>query len=252
MKKIKISAVSYLNTKPLVYGILHSEIYNKIDLSLDIPSVGAAKLKEGKADIGLIPVAAIPEIKEGNIITDYCISSSGKVRTVILASQVPLSDIHTIILDYQSRTSIRLVQILANLYWHITPRWENGKTDYLQKDIKDSTAAVVIGDRVFEAEKRFRYIYDLGEEWKKMTGLDFVFACWISNKFIDPEFISELNNAFHYGQLHLKEVISENKALYPGCNLEEYFRDNILFDFDSSKRKGLELFLKYNESPELK
>jgi chorismate dehydratase len=252
MKKIKISAVSYLNTKPFVYGILHSELYNKIDLSLDMPSVCAAKLKEGSVDIGLVPVAVIPEIKEANIITDYCISSSRKVRTVILASQVPLSEISSIILDYQSRTSIRLVQILANCFWRISPKWQKGEPGYLQHDIKGTTAAVVIGDRVFEAEKKFRYIYDLGEEWQKMTGLDFVFACWVANKIIDPEFISEFSNALLYGQIHLKEVIAENKSIYPDCNLEEYFRENIIFNFDHSKRKGLELFLKYNENPELK
>jgi chorismate dehydratase len=252
MRKIKISAVSYLNTKPFVYGILHSELYNKIDLLLDMPSICAAKLKEGSVDIGLVPVAVIPEISEARIITNYCISSSGRVRTVILVSQVPLSEIKKIILDYQSRTSIRLVQILANSYWQLTPQWENGEQDYMQHDIKGTTAAVVIGDRVFEAEKKFRYIYDLGEEWQKMTGLDFVFACWVANKSIDPEFIAEFNNALLYGQTHLSEVISENKSLYPGCNLKEYFRENIIFNFDHSKRKGLELFLEYNKNPELK
>lgn len=252
MNKIKISAVSYLNTKPFVYGILHSDLYNKINLSLDMPSICAAKLMEGTVDIGLIPVAVIPEIKKATIITDYCISSSGKVRTVILASQVPLHEIKKIILDYQSRTSIRLVQILAKFYWHITPRWENGKPDYLQHNINVETAVTVIGDRVFEAEKKFRYIYDLGEEWYNMTGFDFVFACWVANKIIDPEFISELNKALLYGQIHLHEVISENKPLYPDCNLEEYFRENIIYDFDHSKQQGLKSFLEYIKNPELK
>lgn len=252
MNKIKISAVSYLNTKPFVYGILHSELYNKIELSLDMPSLCASKLKEGSVDIGLIPVAVIPEIKESQIITDYCISSSGKVRTVVLASQVPLSEIRTIVLDYQSRTSVRLVQILANCYWQLSPKWKIGKPGYIQQDIMGTAAGVIIGDRVFEAESTFRYIYDLGEEWQKMTGLDFVFACWVANKTIDPEFISEFNQALRYGQSHLPVVISENQSFYPECNLDEYFRDNILFDFDNSKRKGLELFLKYNDNPGLK
>ncbi len=252
MKKIKITAVSYLNTKPFVYGILHSDIINKIEFSLDFPSICAAKLKEGSVDIGLVPVAVIPEINDAKIITDYCISSSGKVRTVILASNVPLSEINTIILDYQSRTSVRLVQILAKKYWQINPRWERAESDYLQRNFDGTTAAVVIGDRVFEAEKKFSYIYDLGEEWQKMTGLDFVFACWIAHKAIDPEFIAELNKALLYGQTHLAEVIAENNPLYPDCNLDEYYRENIIYDFDQSKKKGLELFLEYNKDPELK
>ena len=252
MKKIKISAVSYLNTKPFVYGLIHSDLYDKIDLSLDIPSLCASKLKEGTVDIGLIPVAVIPEIEGAQIITDYCISASGKVRTVILASHVPLPNIKTIVLDYQSRTSIQLVQILAKYFWHISPKWENAKPGYIERDIKETTAAVIIGDRVFDAEKRFEYIYDLGEEWQKMTGLDFVFACWVANKTIDPEFISEFNKALLYGELHIPEVISENESSFPVCNLGDYFRDNIIFRFDDLKRTGLELFLKYNEKSALK
>jgi chorismate dehydratase len=252
MKKIKISAVSYLNTKPFVWGILHSELFNKIELSLDMPSLCAAKLKDDTVDIGLIPAAAIPEIKDAQIITDYCISSSGKVRTVVLASQVPLSEIKAIVLDYQSRTSVRLVQILANNYWEISPQWINGKPGYIQHGLKGTTAGVIIGDRVFEAEKKFRYIYDLGEEWQKMTGLDFVFACWVANKSLEHEFILEFNQALIYGQKHLPEVISEIQSLYPDSNLDEYFHENIIFSFDDSKRKGLELFLKFNENPELK
>jgi chorismate dehydratase len=247
MKKIKISAVSYLNSKPFVYGLIHSDLYNKIDLSLDMPSLCAAKLRDGTVDIGLIPVAVIPEIKGAQIITDYCISASGKVRTVILASHVPLSEIKTIVLDYQSRTSIQLVQILAKYFWHISPQWKNGEPGYIQRDIKETTAGVIIGDRVFEAEKGFKYIYDLGEEWQKMTGLDFVFACWVANKAIDSEFISEFNSALLYGESHIPEVISENESCYPVCNLGDYFRDNIIFRFDDLKRTGLELFLKYND-----
>jgi len=245
MKKIKISAVSYLNTKPFVYGLVHSALIDKIDLSLDMPSLCASKLKEDAVDIGLVPVAVIPEIKGAEIITDYCIAASGKVRTVILASYVPLSEINTIILDYQSRTSIKLVKVLAKNHWHISPRWEKGNPGYIQKDIKDSTAGVIIGDRVFEAEKVFPFIYDLSEAWKEMTGLDFVFACWVANKTIDPEFISEFNKVLIYGILHIPEVIVENSSNYPGCDLGDYFRDNIYFPLDDSKRKGLELFLKY-------
>jgi chorismate dehydratase len=252
MKKIKISAVSYLNTKPFVYGILHSELNGKIELSLDMPSLRAAKLSEGSVDIGLVPVAVIPEIREAKIITDFCISASGKVRTVILASHVPLPEIKKIVLDYQSRTSVRLVQILNKNYWRLTPQWEKGEPGYLDRDTDVTTAAVVIGDRVFEAEKKFQYIYDLGEEWQKMTGLDFVFACWVANKFIDPEFITEFNTALLYGQTHLSEVIAENQPLYPDCNLDEYFRENILYHFVNSKKKGLELFLEYNNNPEFK
>ena len=250
MKKIKISAVSYLNTKPLVHGLLNSKIIDKIDLSLDMPSLCASKLMDGIVDIGLVPAAVIPYIKGAQIISDFCIGASGKVRSVILASQVPVHEIKKIILDYQSRTSIQLVQILAKHYWKIKPEWEKGTPGYISRDIKDATAAVIIGDRVFKAEKEFKYLYDLSEAWQKMTGLDFVFACWVANKSLDPEFIDEFNEALGEGISELPEVIAQIKSSYPECDLEEYFRENISFPLNESKRKGLELFWKYNEAVE--
>lgn len=247
MDKVKISAVSYLNSKPFVYGILNSEIINKIDLSLDMPSLCASKLKDRTVDIGLVPVAVIPEIKGARIISDYCIGASGKVRTVILASDVPVEDIKTIILDYQSRTSVRLVQVLAKHHWKISPEYEKAKTDYITTDIKGTTGGVIIGDRVFNAEKNFKYIYDLSEEWARMTGLDFVFACWVANKEIDPEFVKEFNKALEKGISSIGEVIAENIKTFPGCDLEDYYKENISYPLNEQKKKGLELFFDYNE-----
>ena len=247
MKKIKISAVSYVNTKPFVYGLQHSDLINRIDLSLDIPSVCASKLSSDLADIGLIPVAAIADVPNAQIISNYCIASSGKVRTVVLLSNVPLPEINKIVLDYQSRTSVQLVQVLAKNYWKIYPVWENGQSGYLENNNDSTTAVVVIGDRVFEAEKRFAYCYDLGEAWKNFTGYDFVFACWIANKPIDIDFISEFSEALADGLLHMEQVIEECEKTYPDYQLNEYFYRNISFAFDDSKRKGLELFLKLTD-----
>lgn len=247
MNKIRISAVSYLNTKPFVYGIQHSNLLDQIDLSLDIPSLCATKLSANLADIGLIPVAAISDVSCAQLISDYCIASSGKVRTVVLLSNTPFTEITKIILDYQSRTSVQLMRIIAKHFWKINPLWENGKPGYIENDNDAKTAIVVIGDRVFEAEKKFLYCYDLGEEWKNFTGFDFVFACWISNKPIDIEFLSDFNRALGDGLLHLDEVIVECEKIYPEYNLKEYFYENISFTFDDSKRKGLELFLKLND-----
>jgi chorismate dehydratase len=247
MDKIKISAVSYLNTKPFVYGIQHSDFIRKIDLSLDMPSVCASKLSTNLCDIGLIPVAAICDVPNAQIISNYCIASSGKVRTVVLLSNVPLKEITKIVLDYQSRTSVQLVRILAQFYWKINPVWEEGKPGYIESAIEKTTAIVVIGDRVFETEKNFTYCYDMGEIWKDFTGLDFVFACWIANKPLDIDFISDFNKALAGGILRLDEVISECEKFYPCYPLNEYFYENISFVFDDSKQKGLELFLKLKD-----
>jgi len=252
MEKIRISAVSYLNTRPFVFGLQHSELIERIDLSLDMPSLCASKLISNQADIGLIPVAAMADVPNAQIISQYGIASSGIVRTVVLLSQVPLTEIKKVVLDYQSRTSVQLVQILARHYWKIDPVWENGKPGYMEVDRDETTAIVVIGDRVFKAEREFPYCYDLGEEWKNFTNFDFVFACWIANKPIDIEFVSEFNKALAEGLLRMDEVIAECQDEYPGCDLEDYFSNNIKFVLDDSKLKGLELFSKLLKMNEVK
>ncbi len=244
MGKIKISAITYLNTKPFLYGITHSSITDNIELSLDIPSVCADKLKSGSVDIGIIPVAEMNDVEGAHILTDYCIACSGKVRTVVLVSQVPLAEVKNIVLDYQSRTSVQLVKILAKDLWQIHPEWKNGGINYIEEDIRGCTAGVIIGDRVFEAETKFPYVYDLGEGWKELTGLDFVFACWVANKPIDDVFVKQFSEALHDGIVHIPEVIAEYQLRYPDYPFEEYFRENIFYHMDDSKRKGMELFLK--------
>jgi len=125
MTKIKISAVSYTNTLPFIYGIENSKIINHIELSKDIPSVCAQKLLENKVDLGLIPVVILPKLNHYEIISDYCIGASGPVKSVILASFKPLNEIKTIFLDYHSRSSVMLTRILANKFWKINVKWTN-------------------------------------------------------------------------------------------------------------------------------
>jgi chorismate dehydratase len=244
MDKIKISAIAYLNSKPFLYGLTRSPLMDSVELSLDVPAVCADKMKAGTADIGIIPVAGIADVKGAAVITDFCISCSGKVRTVVLVSQVPIQEVRTIVLDYQSRTSVRLIRILARDYWNIQPDWKNGAENYISNDIYGTTAGVIIGDRVFEAETRFPYVYDLGEAWKNLTGLDFVFACWVANKPVGKAFVRDFSQALQDGIEHIPDVIAEYQLLYPTYPFEAYFRENIFYHLDDSKRQGMELFLK--------
>ena len=117
MQKLRISAVSYLNSLPFVYGIKNSGFLKNIELSLDVPSVCADKLISGKADIGLVPVAAIPLIKNARIVSDFCIGADGKVQSVLLISRKPLQEIQKVYLDLESRTSVGLAKVLAKEYW---------------------------------------------------------------------------------------------------------------------------------------
>ena len=129
MTRTRIVAVSYLNTIPYIYGITRAGGSLREGLLLCPPRLCAEALRTGEANVGLIPVAAIPEIPDLQIITPFCIGASGPVRTVVLASDYPVEELDTIWLDSHSRTSVRLARILAAEKWGIAPQWRP-LTDY--------------------------------------------------------------------------------------------------------------------------
>ncbi|MDB5223988.1 MAG: hypothetical protein JWN83_2655 [Chitinophagaceae bacterium] len=239
-RKIRVGAVNYLNTKPLIYGFENGEMRDEVDLVAAYPSKIAAMLKANEIDVGLVPVAIIPELKDHYIISDYCIGCDGEVGSVCLFSEVSLEKIEKILLDYQSRTSVELLKILIKQYWKIDPVLISTAEDY-RKDIKDTTAGLIIGDRALEQRKISLYKYDLGLEWKKFTGLPFVFAAWISNKKLDASFIEDFNKANLTGLQHIDKVVNENH--FELFDLKAYFTSYINYYLDEKAKKGLQLFL---------
>ncbi|MFD0941208.1 menaquinone biosynthetic enzyme MqnA/MqnD family protein [Pedobacter boryungensis] len=237
MSKIKISAVSYTNTKPFIYGIERSDVRDEIDLSLDIPSDCAAKLIDNKVDIGLIPVAAIPYVPNANIIGSYCIGSVGAVNSVFIFSNVPAAEIKTVKLDLQSRTSNNLAKVLLKFHFKVEVEFT---TD--QEALTD--AIVLIGDRTFGRKGDFAHVYDMGEEWMKFTGLPFVYAAWVANKTISPTFVAAFDEALKFGLAHINEVLKELPQL-KNFDLEDYLVNKLDFELTDEKRKALELFLSY-------
>ena len=237
--KIKISAVSYTNTKPFIYGIERSKVREQIDLSLDIPSDCATKLIENKVDIGLIPVAAIPFVPNANIIGSYCIGSVGAVNSVFIFSDLPVNEIQTVKLDAQSRTSNNLAKVLLKFHFKINVEFTTDQT-------AETDAIVLIGDRTFGKKSDFTYAYDMGEEWMKFTGLPFCYAAWVANKEIPDAFIADFNEALQFGLAHRAEVLKE---LSPVANfdLEDYLMHKLDFELTEDKRKALALFLAYIE-----
>ncbi|MCZ8286293.1 MAG: menaquinone biosynthesis protein, partial [Bacteroidia bacterium] len=183
-----LSIVNYYNTTPFVYGLKHHPLKTATDIEYDIPSSCAQKLKQQRVDIGLVPVAIIPELESYHIITDYCIGANGKVDSVKLFSHKPLEELTHIMLDYQSKTSITLVQVLNRHFWKKEITFIPAEEGFEQK-IGGTTGAVIIGDRTFGlTTAEHPYHYDLADEWKTHTGLPFVFAAWVSNKPIDENF----------------------------------------------------------------
>lgn len=244
MNSYRISIVSYLNTTPFIYGLERSNgLKSKMKLSLDIPAESARKLIENEVDIGLIPVASIPKVKDARIISDYGIAAEGKVHSVLLCSAVPLDQIKTIVLDYQSRTSVALCKMLCKEYWNIDVTFKNAKEGY-ESDIDGQTAAVIIGDRTFNLNSKVKYTYDLSGEWQKWTGLAFVFAAWVANKVIDSSFEEKFNLALEEGIQNMDKAIADrNHAIISKDRLTSYLKKDIHFVLSEEKRKGLELFL---------
>ena len=240
MEKVKISLVSYLNSRPFVYGLCNSNVINDISLSLDFPALCADKLINKIADVGLVPVAMFQQIENATIVSDYCIAAKGKVKSVLLVSNVPMIEIKSIILDQESRTSVLLARILAKDFWKIDPVWLPEPTEGFEK-VAGNVAAVIIGDRALKEKARFNYIYDLSEEWNKMTGLPFVFACWVANKPLDEEFLVPFNAALKFGILNIDLLAKAEKF---SETQKDYLVNSIQYELDSEKRKGLELYLR--------
>lgn len=239
-EKLKVGAVSYLNTKPLIYGFEQGMMQDEMELVIDYPSNIARALLNNQIDIGLVPVAIIPELKQHFIVSDYCISSDGAVESVGIFSEVPITEIETLLLDYQSRTSVMLAQVLLKEYWKLNPLIKKAGPEFEQQ-IKDKIAAVVIGDRALQQHAHSQYYYDLGLAWKEHTGLPFVFAAWVSNKEIDGGFVKKFNTANAYGLARIDEVIAKQQV--PNVNLQAYYTRFIQYRLNDEKKVSLQLFL---------
>lgn len=237
LSKIKISAVSYTNTKPFIYGIEHSALLDQIDLSLDIPTDCAAKLIDGQVDIGLIPVAAIPLVPNANIVADYCIGSVGAVNSVFIFSKLPVSEIKSVRLDSHSRTSNNLAKVLLKFHFKQT-------VSYTTDAEAETDAIVLIGDRTFGKKEHYAYAYDMGEEWMNFTGLPFVYAAWVANKAIPQSFINDFNEALSFGLSKRKTLLEELPKL-PDFDLDDYLMHKLDFELTEQKREALTLFLSY-------
>jgi chorismate dehydratase len=240
-RKIRVGAVSYLNTKPLLYGIEHSPVIDEISLITDYPARIADKLLQNEIDIGLVPVAMILKMKEYHINTRFCIGCDGPVASVCLFSEVPLEEIETVLMDYHSRTSVALARLLLEKHWKLNPAIKPAGPDFLNQ-IKGSTAAVVIGDSALEQTKISAYRYDLGQSWKEMTGLPFVFAAWISNRKLDETWLSKFDRANEFGIENIPELL-KSQGDQP-FDLRKYYTEHLSYTLDLEKEKGMNLFLK--------
>jgi len=236
-----IAAVSYLNTIPFIYGIRHEGNF-RADLLLSPPSECTKNYVEGRADLALLPAAAVPSLKSTEVITEYCIGAVGPVRTVVLLSDSPVSEVRRVFLDPHSQTSVQLVGYLAAHRWKIAPEWYS-LDDYEQlRHAQEGDAFLLIGDKVFDHEEKFRYKYDLAAEWQAATKLPFAFAVWVARKGTPYEVIESLQHALTFGLEHTYEAILEAGFDKKPYDAYEYLTRNIDYIFDNQKRRALQKF----------
>lgn len=243
LKKIRVGIVNYLNTKPLLYGLQLPPIAEKIELIGAYPAKLAQMLRDGEIDLGLVPVAAIPQLPSWHVIGNHCIAAEGEIASVCLFSEVPIDQIRKVYLDYQSRSSVALLKWLMKEYWGASPELVQAEDDSYRSEIKGTTAGLVIGDRALQQRKVSTFIYDLGSEWRAITGLPFVFAAWISTQPLPDDFVAAFDAANALGLKHIDEIVAA--ASFELYDLKKYYTLHLSYELDERKRKGMELFLKY-------
>jgi chorismate dehydratase len=241
-KRWRIGVVSYFNTQPLLLGIEKAGFLSKIELVKDYPANIAQSLMDGHIDIGLVPVAITPLLSNPHIVSKYGIGTRGNVASVAIFSHVPMEQIESIYLDYQSRTSVQLAGILLQEFWKKDIQCIKAEEGYIQS-IQGTTAGVIIGDRALANLTEFEYVYDLGEAWVTHTGLPFVFAAWMSNQPIPESFQMLFNEANAYGVEHIQEVLAQLPARTHGYDMEQYYTQNIEYILSDEMQQGMNLFL---------
>ena len=241
---MRIGAVSYLNTKPLVYGL--AELAPQAELVFDLPSRLADQLAAGQLDVALIPSIEFFQNPAYTIISDACIGCRGPVMSVKLLSRVPLSKIQTLALDEGSRTSAALVRILLKERYDLEPELLPFPID-ARPDSLAADAILMIGDRAMHPPAgRFVAEWDLGEEWCRWSGLPFVFAMWVARNDVG-DIDTILNIARDNGVAHLSEIAQREHAAV-GLTYAQtlhYLRDNLYFHLGPRERQGLQLYYEH-------
>jgi chorismate dehydratase len=251
-RRLRISAISYLNTAPLMWDFRRG--HPEFDISYTVPSRCAAELAAGSADIGIIPSAAYATIPDLFIIPGVAIASKRAVRSILLVSKVPLEKIRTVALDNSSLTSVALIQILFAKWWGGSAHFAAADPD-LPAMLVQHDAALVIGDTALQVD-RSRYItYDLAEEWIKFTGKPFVFAFWAIrraalNSFSDQHSLTLIFQRSRDNGLKpesLDEIASEwaGRLNLTADDVKSYLTKNIHYDLDRECLEGLGLFYQY-------
>jgi len=250
---MRISAISYLNTAPLMWDFEHGDVGKQFEISYTIPSQCAAELPEGKADIGIIPSFAYAKIPGLRILPGVAIASKQAVRSILLVSRKPLEEIQSVALDQSSLTSVALAGILFHKYWRGGARKFTLQPPSLDSMLLTSDAALLIGDPALKVDRSLYMTWDLAEEWIHFTGKPFVFAFWAVREEAWKKSKLDLASIFQESRDHGLEPAHIDKIAQvwaPKLGLTQdairsYLTSNIHYFLDDACLDGLQLFYKY-------
>ena len=254
--KLKVSVVQYLNTAPLVWGMLHGKERDRFEFVFTTPACCADDLRAGHADVGIIPSIEYQRIDSLKVLPGLSIASKHRVRSVLLLSRVPLEKIRSVALDTSSRTSATLVSVLLRKFYGIDPVMQPAAPDP-KAMLRSADAALLIGDPAlvyddtpFRGQERSVAVFDLAVEWRMFTGLPFVFALWASRPAGKEQKFDDLRRDFvssrDQGLAHLDDIGAEwgPRLGLTSEAVRIYLTENIDYTLDDENLAGLRLFFK--------
>ena len=254
MRPLRISAISYLNTAPLMWDFEHGKAGQDFDISYTVPSQCAASLAAGSADIGIIPAAAYATIPGLVVLPGVAIASRKPVRSILLASKVPLGQIRSVALDTSSLTSVALTKVLFAKWWGPGRTFTSMAPD-VEAMLAEHDAGLVIGDPALKIDRSRYLTYDLAEEWIRLTGKPFVFAFWAVRlaALNDAPTVLDLATVFQESRDHGLEPMNLDRIVQEWsprlglsvADIHTYLTENIYYDLDAACIEGLQLFYRY-------
>jgi chorismate dehydratase len=244
MPALRLSVVQYLNSVPLIWGMLHGEQQDKFDLQLTVPSGCADAVRSRQADVGIVPSIEYQQLDRVQILSGMSIASKQEAKSVLLLSKVPLTQVRTVALDHSSRTSAALVRVLMDKFYARRVSFSPAapRPDEM---LRHADAALVIGDPALTYGGQAAEVHDLAAEWRKFTGLPFVFALWVGH---DDAGLSRYRAGFaaslDFGLAHVDDIAAEYapKLGVTASAVKVYLTENIDYSLDEENLEGLRLF----------
>lgn len=281
MSKLRISIVEFLNTAPLVWGFTDGPLVGRYDLSFTVPSKCADALREGMADVAIIPAIEYQRIDDLVVLPGMSVAAKSEVRSILLIAKKPIERARRIALDTSSRSSVALVQLLCRNFWGISPQFVRAAPDPASM-LAEADAALIIGDpalRIAIKAEELRtktpseefccggdpnaqivpgvdslFVYDIAHQWREMTARPAVLAVWAARRDIaTPELVADFEASKAFGMSRIREIAegASMKLELPVPELERYLRENIDFSLDAENLSGLNLYFKQCAEAEL-